>query len=93
MSSACLRFRFGLDDDDAREPDSAEQHARAEHLLVCADCTDATKGIVAQRTIVAGAFASSEAPPPLSESLITRFVQSMTRAARGDADRSGARTA
>ena len=86
MSPACIRFRFWLDDDAGREPDSAEQRAREAHLLECPDCREEMKGIVVQSATVNAVFRSAEAPPALPASLVKGCVEAMRRAARGGSE-------
>lgn len=81
MSTSCGCFRFWLDDEEATDPGSIEQLARAEHFRVCPDCRREMEGIIAQRAAVRGVFRSREAAPPLSEELVARCVGAMTRAA------------
>ncbi len=86
MTTSCHRIRSMLDDDEIRGTDSREERARAEHLRACADCREELKGVIAQRATLQGVFLAEDAPPPLSEALVTRYVTAMVRAARGDMD-------
>ena len=86
MSTSCGCFRFWLDDEEALEAGSLEQVARAEHLRVCPDCRQETRGIVVQRAALRRVFRSSVAEPRLSETLVAKCVDAMKRAARGERD-------
>ncbi len=81
MTPACRCVRFWLDDDDVRPRDLIEAEERAGHLLACPACRDALKALVAQREDVRGAYPSDDVPPALSEALVGRCVDAMTRAA------------
>lgn len=81
MSRACGCFRFWLDDDEALSDDAFEARAQAEHRRLCADCREEMAGIVAQRALLRGLFATS-APPALDAPHVARIVDAMTSAAR-----------
>ena len=80
----CAQFWL-QDRDHGADGDSIEQQACAAHLLVCEDCRETMKGIVAQRATVRGVVRASEAPRPLSEDLVARCIGAMVRAARNEA--------
>jgi hypothetical protein len=83
VSASCGCFRFWLDDDEGLDPDSADEQARAAHLLVCPGCREETEGIVAQRASVRSVFRSSGLLRPLSEAQVTKFLDAMRDARRG----------
>ncbi len=87
MNDSCARYRFWLEEDEGRTPDSVEQQARAEHLRVCEDCREEMKGVVAQRATVRGVFRPEAAPPPLSGAFVRRCVSAMVQATREEGNR------